>query len=197
MAETSTVHQLKVTLRGVRPPVWRRIVVDSDTPLSELADLLEAAMGWLGGHLHAFAASDITYEAPDPDGDTAWGRRTVDERTVTLGEVLDEPKAKLRWGYDFGDNWQHDIVVEKIGPTEAGFDAPVCVAGRRACPPEDCGGTWGYADLLAAPADPDHADHEELAEWAPPGFDPDVLDPAEATDAMRTPRPRGDWDGEW
>jgi hypothetical protein len=197
VAHPSTVHQLKVTLRGVRPPVRRRIVVPSDTPLSELADLLEAAMGWLGGHLHEFAAGDVTYEVPDPDGDTGWGRRTVDERTVTLGQVLDEPKAKLRWTYDFGDNWQHDVVVESIGPNEADFSGPVCVAGRRACPPEDCGGTAGYANLLAALADPDHEDHEELTEWAPPGFDPDAFDPADAIEAMRSPRPLADWDDEW
>lgn len=196
MAEASTVHQLKLTLRGIRPPVWRRIVIDSDIPLSELAHLLEAAMGWLGGHLHAFVAGDVTYEVPDPDGDTGWGRRTVDERTVTLGEVLVRPNAKLRWDYDFGDGWQHDVVVESIAPTGIGFDGPVCVAGRRACPPDDCGGTWGYANLLAALADPNHEDHEELAEWTPPGFDPEVFDPAEATEAMRTPRPLDDWN-EW
>ena len=196
-AKTSAIHQLKVTLRGVRPPVWRRIVVDSDTPLSELADLLEAAMGWLGGHLHAFTVGDTTYELPHPDGDTGWGRRTVDERTVTLDEVLGEPRAKLRWDYDFGDGWEHDVVVESIGAPEAGADAPVCVAGRRACPPEDCGGTWGYANLLAALADPAHEDHEDLAEWLPPGFDPEAFDPADATEAMRTPRPLADWGDEW
>ena len=128
-------------------------------------------------HLHAFAAGEVTYDVPYPDGDTGWGRRTVDERTVTLGQVLDEPKAKLRWDYDIGDNWQHDVVVESTGPTEADFSGPVCVAGRRACPPEDSCGTWGYANLLAALADPDHEDQEELTEWAPPGFDPAAFDP--------------------
>lgn len=194
MSDALTVHQLKVTLRGVRPPVWRRIAVDSDTPLSELAELLEAAMGWFGGHLHSFDAGDTTYELPDPDGDLGWGRPTVDERTVTLGELLAEPKAKLRWDYDFGDGWQHDVVVEAIKPKEPGVVYPICVTGRRACPPEDCGGTWGYANLLAALADPGHEDHDDLTEWTPPGFDPEAFDPAEATEALRTPRPLGDWD---
>lgn len=196
MAAEATVHQLKVTLRGLRPPVWRRVVVSSGTPLSELAELLEAAMGWLGGHLHSFDTGDTIYQRPDPGGDFGWGRRTVDEGTVTIADVLAEPKAKLRWDYDFGDGWQHDVVVESIGPANAGIDAPVCLAGRRACPPEDCGGTWGYANLLAAIADPGHEDHEDLAEWAPPGFDPGAFDPTDATLAMRAPRPLGDWD-EW
>lgn len=193
MTEMATVHQIKVTLRGIRPPVWRRVVVDSGTSLADLANLLEAAMGWLGGHLHAFDDGESIYQLPNPDGDFGWGRRTIDERTVAISDVLAEPKAKLRWDYDFGDGWQHDIVVESIRATEPDVDAPTCVAGRRACPPEDCGGVWGYERLLAARADPDHEDHQELPEWTPPDFDPNEFDASEATEAMRSPRPLADW----
>lgn len=188
---TTTVHRLKVTLRGVKPPVWRRIEVASDTKLSDLAGMLEGAMGWLGGHLHAFEAEDATYELPNED--SIGFRRTVDERMVMLADVLSTVSSKMRWDYDFGDGWQHDVVVEAIEPAGEGTEDPVCIGGRRACPPEDCGGPWGYGNLLAAMRDPTGAEHEELVEWVPPGFDPAKFDVAEATEAMRTPRPPMDW----
>lgn len=193
MAAGSTVHQLKVTLRSVRPPIWRRIIVASDTPLSELAALLEAAMGWMGGHLHAFDAGDVIYEVPDPESIGGGFRRSIDERTVTLAEVLDAPKTKLRWDYDFGDGWEHDLVVEETLPADSQVDYPICVTGRRACPPEDCGGTFGYAELLAALEDPQRDRHDELAEWMPGEFDPEDFDADEATKALHDPRPLEGW----
>lgn len=192
----TTVHQLKVTLRGIRPPIWRRIVVDTDTPLPEIAGLLEASMGWFGGHLHAFRVGTVTYQLGNLD-DALIGHRIVDERTVTLGDVLAEPNAKMRWDYDFGDGWEHDVVAESISPAEAGVDTPTCLTGRRACPPEDCGGPWGYQNLLAASSDTDHPEHEELAEWLPEGFDPEAFDPAETTAVMRAERPLAPWDDVW
>jgi Plasmid pRiA4b ORF-3-like protein len=177
-----SVHQLKVTLRAVRPPVWRRIAVDSQVRLSALSNVLEAAMGWYGGHLHQFDVSGHIYGEPDPE----WGDRVADERKARLADVLPAVKSKLRWDYDFGDGWEHDVVVEAIGPPEAGTTYPRCLAGRRACPPEDCGGPWGYHGLLEALKDPAHEDHADLSEWAPPDFDPDHFDVDEATDAMRT-----------
>ena len=101
--------------------------------------------------------------------------------------------AKMRWDYDFGDGWMHDVVVEAIEPARSGTTYPVCLAGRRACPPDDCGGPWGYANLLAALSDSTHPEHEELTEWTPPGFDPGVFDIDEANEMMRTARPLRDW----
>jgi hypothetical protein len=194
MAKTPTIHRLKVTLRTVKPPVWRRVEVDSTLTLSELAPLLEAAMGWLGGHLHGFEANGVHYEPPDPDGsfDSPF-RRIVDERTVTLIEVLPTVKSKMRWDYDFGDGWQHDVVVEAIEPADPMALYPVCLTGRRACPPDDCGGPWGYEELLEALDDPDHERHSELTSWAPIHFDPTYFDAGEATDDMRSDRPIGLW----
>jgi hypothetical protein len=189
--QTKTVHRLKVTLLQVKPPVWRRIEVPSETKLSALAGVLEATMGWLGGHLHAFEVGGVFYEIPS--GESFGSRRTVDERKVQLGEVLPSVKSKMRWDYDFGDGWEHDVVVEAIEPRRVGVAYPVCRAGRRACPPDDCGGPWGYADLLAALADPTHEQHEELSEWAPPGFDPGAFDVEEATEMMRSARTPGEW----
>jgi hypothetical protein len=189
--EVKTVHRLKVTLRQVKPPVWRRIEVASNIKLSELSGVLEAAMGWLGGHLHAFEADGVLYEIPDDD---SFGfPRPRDERKARLDEVLPAAKSRMRWDYDFGDGWEHDVVVEAIEPMKSDAVYPVCVAGKRACPPDDCGGPWGYANLLAAISDPTHEEHEELTEWLPPGFESDAFDIDEATDTMRSTRPLRGW----
>jgi hypothetical protein len=99
----------------------------------------------------------------------------------------------MRWDYDFGDGWEHDIVVEAIEPMKREATYPVCIAGKRACPPDDGGGPWGYGNLLAAISDPTHEEHEELSGWLPPGFDADAFDIVEATEMMRSARPLRDW----
>lgn len=187
---TATVHRLKVTLRSVKPPIWRRVEVASTVTLAELSDLLEGAMGWMGGHLHAFEADGVTYERPDPDG---WSfRRSEDGAKHPLGEVLTEAGAKMRWDYDFGDGWQHNVVVEAIEPLDPSVEYPRCITGRRACPPEDCGGPWGFQELLEAIAVPAHPRHFELTEWMPDEYVPERFDPDDATDDMRAPRPIAD-----
>lgn len=190
--QAKTVHRLKVTLRQVKPPIWRRIEVPSDIKLSDLSDVLEAAMGWYGGHLHAFEAGGVVYEPPDPEG-FSFGRRPVDERKARLGEVIPVVGSKMRWDYDFGDGWEHDVLVEAIAPRQAEVTYPICLTGKRACPPEDCGGPWSYGDLLAVLADPAHPEHDELVEWLPPGFNPAEFDAGEATVDMREVRPLEGW----
>lgn len=185
------MDRLKVTLRQIKPPVWRRIEVPSNMRLSELAPVLEATMGWLGGHLHSFEAGGELYELPDED-DFGFPR-AADERKFRLVGVLPAVKSKMLWSYDFGDGWKHDVVVEAIEARRTDVVYPVCIAGKRACPPEDCGGPWGYGDLLAALNDPAHEEHELLTEWAPPGFDADAFDIEEATRTMRSPRPLLGW----
>jgi len=189
--KAKSVYRLKVTLRQVKPPVWRRIEVPSNMNLSDLADVLEAAMGWLGGHLHSFEADGVLYETPDGEG---FGfRRPRDERKARLHEALPAVKSKMRWDYDFGYGWQHDVVVEAIGLARSDVTYPVCLAGKRACPPEDCGGPWGYGNLLAALSDPTHEEHEELTEWVGSDFDPADFDANEATEDMRSARPLKGW----
>lgn len=186
----ATVHRLKVTLRSVKPPIWRRIEVASDVTLAGLSDLLEGAMGWMGGHLHAFEVDGVTYERSDLDDGLLRGAK--DENEHRLGEVLGEVGAKMRWDYDFGDGWQHNVVVEAIEPTHPNVEYPRCIAGRRACPPEDCGGPWGFQELLETIADPAHPRHEELTEWLPVDYHSEEFDPDEATEDMRSPRPFAD-----
>jgi len=176
---TATVHQLKVTLRQVRPPVWRRILVDSSTTLVKLSGILEAAMGWYGGHMHAFDSDGVTYGQPDPDWDVR------DERKVRVGAVIPDVGSKMRWDYDFGDGWEHDVVVEAVLDRDSALRYPNCIGGRRACPPDDCGGPYGYAEMLEALGDPGHPRHEEIAEWMPPRFDPGHFDAREITLALK------------
>ncbi|MDN5933435.1 MAG: plasmid pRiA4b ORF-3 family protein, partial [Pseudonocardia sp.] len=169
----ASTYRIKVTLRGVRPPIWRRLLVPSDTTLAGLHDVLQVAMGWLDGHLHMFTVGDRLFGPPDPDADP--GQR--DEATVRLDELLRATGDRLRYEYDFGDGWEHDVVLEAVetGPSAA----PRCTAGRRACPPEDCGGPGGYAELLAALGDPGHPEHAERVEWVGPHFDPAAFDRGE------------------
>ena len=187
----ATVHTLKVTLQGAKPPIWRRIEVPSDVTLAELSGLLEAAMGWFGGHLHSFDVGDVSYQPSELEG--AYFRETKDEAQHRLAEVLPAVKAKMRWDYDFGDGWQHNIVVEAIGPVISEATYPRCIAGRRACPPEDCGGPWGFGDLLEAIADPVHPRHDELTDWLPIEYDPAHFDANKITADMLAPRPLSDW----
>jgi hypothetical protein len=178
-----SVYTLKVSLREVEPSVWRRIVVPSETKLPKFARWLEAAMGWEGYHLHSFGIAGLRFGAPDEDADDL-----IDERRVTVKQVLPRVGSTLQWDYDFGDGWEHEVVVEAIEEPSASVRYPVCLAGARACPPEDCGGPSGYEELLAVLADPTHPEYEQLRGWAPPGFDAGRFDMVAANQRMRVRR---------
>lgn len=165
------VHRLKVTLRGSKPPIWRRVEVASDITLDRLHVTIQAAFGWLGGHLWVFTTGAGEFGLPDPElGHADAARRT-------LAAVAPRPGDRLRYTYDFGDDWEHEILVEDVPFAEPGVAYPRCPAGRRAAPPDDCGGVWGYQDLLQVLADPAHPEHAERLEWL--GLDSACgLDPA-------------------
>ncbi len=166
------VYQIKVTLKGSKPPIWRRIQVTSDTSLHKLHRILQVVMGWEDYHLHQFTIGGEYFGEPHPD----YGFEMKDEAPVKLNQVVSGVKTRFTYEYDFGDSWEHTILVEKILPLEANKRYPVCLTGRRACPPEDCGGIWGYAHLLEAIQDPDHPEHEDLLEWLEDDFDPEAFD---------------------
>jgi hypothetical protein len=174
-AANTSIHRLKVTLAGIRPPVWRRVEVPSTITLADLHAVIQGAMGWWNCHLHQWLIDGVTYGIDDGEG---WGPPPVDERRAKLRDVAPEG-ARLAYEYDFGDLWKHRIEVEAIAPAEPGVTYPRCVAGRRACPPEDCGGPWGYGDFLAAIADPEHEEHDSWLTWAGGRFDPGRFDLAE------------------
>jgi len=169
---SNLVYQLKVTLKGIKPPIWRRIQVLNNTTLSKLHRILQVVMGWTDSHLHQFIVGRTFYGIPDPD----FGMDIRNEKGVKLGQIAAQEKAKFVYEYDFGDSWEHEILVEKILSPGEGVRYPVCVTGKRACPPEDCGGVWGYADLLGAIENPDHPERDEMLEWLGEDFEPEEFD---------------------
>lgn len=179
-AGTGKVFQLKVTLRDIKPPIWRRVLVDGSATLDEVHDVIQAAFGWWNSHLHEFRIGGRDYGVPDPDWDMS---KVLDETRYRL-DKLAAGGDKFRYVYDFGDDWDHDVHVEKILASSEVHDVPTCIAGKRACPPEDCGGTWGYKEFLVAIADPSHERHAELIEWNGGGFDPEAFDPTEFDDNL-------------
>jgi len=174
------IFQLKVSLAGVRPPVWRRVLVPGGYTLDRLHRVLQHAMGWRDCHLHSFEIDGLQYGEPDPDGELA----LRDELDVRMDAVVGKG-SRFRYTYDFGDWWEHDLVVEDACTADPDERYPSCLYGERACPPEGVGGPSGYAVLLAALADPAHREHQAMREWAGPGFDPDAYDATRATTLLR------------
>ena len=159
--------RLTVTLRDVQPPVWRRLVVPASLTLRELHAVIRTAMGWEGHHLHLFDVAGVRY------GDVEdFEEPTGDEQAFTVGQVA-EVTREFRYDYDFGDGWTHDVRVEQVLD---GAGTPRLIGGARACPPEDCGGPWGYEHLLEVLADPRHEEHEHLLGWVGGAFDPEAFD---------------------
>ncbi len=171
------IYQLKVTLLGTSPPIWRRLLVSADATLAQLHDVLQAAMGWEDGHMHEFSVGQRRFGRPDPE-DRAMGLPSAEnERTVRLSSILVRVGSKVIYTYDFGDSWEHGIVLEKRLPVDPTVACPVCTGGQLACPPEDCGGVPGYYDLVEALNDPNHERHEGMLDWigdfAPQAFSVD------------------------
>ena len=172
MSPRSTVHQLTITLLGVEPLVWRRVHVPSSVTLSRVHGDLQAAMGWSNSHLHQFEIKGLRYGSPDPDYVSVFGDPVLDERKARLGSLV-ERGDRFTYEYDFGDSWEHEIVVEEILPAGPGSATSRCLEGARSCPPEDVGGWPGYADFLDAMADPTHPDHDDRSEWIGGRWDPE------------------------
>jgi hypothetical protein len=180
------VYQFKVTLRDVHPPVWRRFQVTRDISLYRLHLVLQAVMGWWNYHLYQFIIRGTYYCDPDPEFDAEY----VNARRVKLWQVLTRPRMKFLYEYDFGDGWEHELVLEKILPPAEGTPYPICLEGARACPPEDCGGSWGYARMLEILSNPDHEEYEETVEWLGGEFDPEAFDIEEVNRQLRRLRVR-------
>jgi hypothetical protein len=165
--------QLRVELRDIEPVIWRQLVVPASLTLRELHAVIQTAMGWEDYHLHMFDVNGTVYgDVEDFDGQLG------DEETFTVGQAA-EVVQEFTYEYDFGDSWLHDIRVEQV-MASIGSGTPHLVGGARACPPEDCGGPWGYEHLLEVLADPDHEEHEHLLGWVGGSLDSDAFDLAEA-----------------
>ncbi len=170
---TAQAYQLYVELADVRPKVWRRLLVPITIELPRLHVMLLWGTGWDGGHVHEFIFGDANYAAVEPLSDLPDG--VMDEQNVSLREALGRRQSFV-YVYDYGDNWQHKVKVEKIVALDAPISKAVCIAGENACPPEDVGGAPGYEEFLEALADPTHSEHDMLKEWIGRPFDPKAFD---------------------
>ena len=171
-SDQKKIYQLKFTLVGSKPPIWRRVLVSDDISLLKLHRVIQLAMGWTNSHLHKFIIDDEYYSIPSVD---EW-QPVIDETEVLVSEVATNEGRGFIYEYDFGDSWEHVVLVEKILADDPGVNVPHCLKGRRACPPEDVGGVWGYEEFLDAIRDPSHEEHESFLEWVGDEFDPEYFD---------------------
>ncbi|MDT8286532.1 MAG: plasmid pRiA4b ORF-3 family protein [Elusimicrobiales bacterium] len=156
---TKSIYQLKITLMGLEPPVWRRVLVPGDISLYNLHYTIQFLMGWQDSHLHIFCVGKEHFGAKSQDSD-----KIQDESKIILQDIAPKAGAESIYEYDMGDSWTHKIRVEKITPATAEFQGIECLTGERACPAEDRGGVWGYENMLAAIRDPKHEQHDEMVE---------------------------------
>ena len=173
------VYQMKVSLNRAKPPIWRRLLVSSETDLATLHGIIQIAMGWTDSHLHQFTVKGKRYGCPDPE----WDDGLVSERGIQIGTLLRKAKQSMLYEYDFGDGWEHTITLEKVLSTKDEA-SPSCVGGRRGCPPEDVGGVYGYMHFLEVYQDTSHPEHAETVEWAGEYFEPERFDIAEVNRAL-------------
>jgi len=174
------LYELKVELQGIEPPIWRVLQVPSRTNLFKFHGILQQAMGWTNSHLHLFEVDGKRYGEPSAD----WGFEVIDSRKMTLEKIFSGGKTSFLYEYDLGDRWRHEITLLGTVETEE-LGKPKCMAGARACPPEDCGGVIGYYHLLVALSDPDHEDHDTMLEWVGGKFDHGAFDVAAVDRALK------------
>ncbi len=165
------IYQIKVAIADSKPWIWRRFQVSGNTTLYKLHLILQTVMGWEDYHLYEFILGGAHYSDPDLE----FGLEMGNAKRVKLNQVAGE-KTRFTYVYDFGDNWKHELLVEKILLAEPGVRYPICLTGKNACPPEDCGGIWGYDDVLEAVQNPNDEEYDEIREWLGGDFDPERFD---------------------
>jgi len=184
--EPTRVYTLKITLEGIEPPVWRRLQLTDNMTLGDLHAAIQVAMGWEECHLHEFEVAGERYGGSYPGADPDEDDDVANEDDVRLGSIIRQARQRFLYVYDFGDSWEHTVLVEattdKPDPNQ---QYPVCLAGERACPPEDCGGPWNYAQMLEVYADPDHDDYSDTVEWLGRKFNPEAFSADAVNEALR------------
>ena len=173
------ILQIKISLKYVRPPIWRRILVEDSIKLSDFHKIIQTVMGWTNSHLHQFIINERYYGEPDEDS----FEEIVDYRKIKLKSVLSFEKEKILYEYDFGDGWEHEIVLEKIFNNQT-IENPICLTGKRNCPPEDSGGPYGYMDLLKVISDPKNDDYKEMKSWIGDDFDSEYFNKEEISNLL-------------
>ena len=174
--QPTTIYEIKVSLYGSKPAIWRSIQVSADITLYKLHKIIQEVMGWEDMHLHQFVIGNDRYKVRDPHADLEMDESGKNERTHRLRQVVPEVGFQFCYEYDFGDGWKHTLAVERVFAPEEDVKYPRCTAGARACPPEDVGGIHGYSEFLEALRDPNHPAHQEMTDWIGRTFDPEVFD---------------------
>ncbi|MFA5657137.1 MAG: plasmid pRiA4b ORF-3 family protein [Dysgonamonadaceae bacterium] len=177
-------YQVKITLKGSKPSIWRQVLIPSDLSLPDFHKVIQTTMGWTNSHLHQFI-KNRTYYAPKMPDDIFWDEAdNVDYSKLKISDLLKKEKEKIIYEYDFGDGWEHEIVLEKIENKVMDKKDVTCLKGKNSCPPEDCGGIWGYYDMLEILKDPDHEEYEDYSEWLGVDFDPTYFDIEEVNEML-------------
>jgi len=170
------IYQIQIALTRFKPKIWRRLLIPSDLLLSDFHFIIQISMGWENSHLHQFI-KDRTFYTKRMPGDDTWGEmNNIDYKKIKISDLLKKEKEKIVYEYDFGDGWEHDVLLEKILPDNEKLTFPVCLEGKMACPPEDCGGIWGYSDMLEILKQPKHEEYDNIIEWLGEEFDPEHFD---------------------
>ncbi len=169
-------YQIQIALTKFKPKIWRRLLIPSDLLLSDFHMIIQVSMGWENSHLHQFI-KDRTFYTERILGDNTWGEmNNVDYKKIKISDLLKKEKEKIIYEYDFGDGWEHDIILEKILSGHEKMIFLICLEGKMACPPEDCGGVWGYSDMLEILKQPKHEEYDNIIEWLGEEFDPEHFD---------------------
>ena len=170
------IYQIQIALKGSKPKIWRRLLIPSDLLLSDFHKIIQISMGWTNSHLHQFIKNRTYYTVRMPDDDLWDEMDNIDYKTMKISDLLKKNKEKIIYEYDFGDGWEHDIILEKRLPIDDKITYPICLTGKMNCPPEDCGGIWGYEHNLEVLADKNHPDYEEIHEWMGDDVTPEFFD---------------------
>jgi hypothetical protein len=167
------IYQIQISLKNITPKIWRRILVPADLPMADLHKIIQTTMGWENGHLHQFIKDRKLYSVKNPDDDMWEDSVNFEYKNMVVSDFLKKEKDKIDYEYDFGDGWLHEVLLEKILPVNTLVKYPIVTGGKRTCPPEDCGGPWGYANLLEIISQPGHGEYDDMLEWLGGYFDPE------------------------
>lgn len=182
MSKEPTIYQFKITLKGIRPPIWRRFQVNSHLTFLDLHTIIQDVMGWYNYHLHQYFVNGLNIADQFSIDESGYGDAPTE--TTWVADHVNREGQKFTYEYDFGDSWEHELLLEKILEPEPDVSYPRCLKGKRACPPEDCGGIWGYEELLETIKEPQNPGYEEMMEWLGEDFDPEHFDLEEVNEIL-------------
>jgi hypothetical protein len=181
---TDQIARIRIDLEHLEPRIWRRVEVGLSTNLRALHEIIQAVMPWESYHLYEFAIGDRVYGEPDPE-DALWDRKVYQAKGLRLSALIERGVTEFHYTYDFGDNWQHRIVIEAVEPADPDIDYPVFVGGERTAPPEDVGGPTGFMDFVEAMASRRHPQHKDMVRWYGRPFHPTEFGEPEIVDRVR------------